>query len=64
MSKQASTGLFVAAMVLIAGLLLAGYPFNAYSIVAMIFAICAGFITWIYMRTNDEENGSHTKRPG
>ncbi|MDV8007630.1 hypothetical protein [Rhodococcus sp. IEGM 1318] len=52
MSKKVSAGLAVGVMVLVAGLIWTGFPLDAYSIVAVIFAICGGFITWIYLREN------------
>ncbi|MGV0153298.1 hypothetical protein ACSW29_08175 [Rhodococcus sp. GB-02] len=52
MSKEVSAGLAVGVMVLVAGLIWTGFPLDAYSIVAVIFAICGGFITWIYLREN------------
>lgn len=54
MSKEVSTALFVGVMVLVAGLVLNGFAFDAYSVVAVIFAMCGGFITWIYMQANTE----------
>ncbi len=57
MSKEVSAGLAVGAMVLVAGLIWIGIPLDAYSIVAVIFAICGGFITWIYVRANEESAG-------
>lgn len=52
MSKEVSAGLAVGAMVLVAGLIWTGFPLDTYSVVAVIFAICGGFITWIYLREN------------
>lgn len=49
-SKQAVTGFIVAGLVLVAGLIVTGWPLNWYSLVAVIFAICAGFITYIALR--------------
>lgn len=40
MSKEVSAGLAVGAMVLVAGLIWTGFPLDAYSVVAVIFAIC------------------------
>jgi len=57
MSKEVSAGLAVGAMVLVAGLIWTGFPLDMYSIVAVIFAMCGGFITWIYVRANEESTG-------
>lgn len=54
MTKQLYTGVAVAAMVFVAGVVLTGFALNAWTVVAGIFAICAGFIAWIYVRGDVE----------
>lgn len=59
MAKQLYTGVSVAAMVFAAGVVLTGFALNAWTVVAGIFAICAGFIAWIYVR-GDGERAHHS----
>lgn len=54
MSKQAVTGFIVAGMILVGGVIVAGFPLNWYSLVAVIFAVCGGFITYIALRPKSE----------
>lgn len=54
MTKQLYTGVAVAAMVFVAGVVLTGFALNAWTVVSGIFAICAGFIAWIYVRGDVE----------
>lgn len=54
MTKQLYTGMAVTAMVFVAGVVLTGFALNAWTVVSGIFAICAGFIAWIYVRGDVE----------
>lgn len=54
MTKQLYTGVAVAAMVFVAGVVLTGFALNAWTVVSGIFAICAGFLAWIYVRGDVE----------
>jgi hypothetical protein len=58
MAKQLYTGMAVTAMVFVAGVVLTGFALNAWTVVSGIFAICAGFIVWIYVRGDVERAGS------
>ena len=59
MTKQLYTGLTVGAMVFAGGVVLTGFALNVWTVVAGIFAICAGFIAWIYVR-GDVERTDHS----
>ncbi|MEU4058452.1 hypothetical protein [Rhodococcus qingshengii] len=58
MTKQLYTGVAVAAMVFVAGVVLTGIALNAWTVVSGIFAIYAGFIAWIYVRGDVERADS------